>query len=167
MAHYYGEYVDKSYDPGKDEIYKAFVEYFENPTMTKIKDVKTYSMYVAKVYCLLGTQHRYIIVFVPKDNQPLKTQESLEYLRWVSLQTRTLTDNHNIPPQMYKARRTKAFMQSIDMVGKQNNNYVYNAEIFPLQITLLSSKKSESMEYQPKGVIMTALETYNTIIEWK
>jgi len=166
MAHY-GELLDTGYDPSKDSVYAAFVEYFEDPTMTKIKDVKNYSMYIAKMHCLLSTHHRYLIIFIPRDKKPLGDRECLRYFNWVSLQTRTLEDNHNVQPQNYKPRRMKAFMQRINLVSKTGGNYIYNAEKFPIQITLLPSKKSENMEYQPKGTILTALETYQTLVKFQ
>ena len=60
----YGEILDTFYDSGKENMYKAFTKYFNNPNMIKIKDVNGYSMYMTKTYCLLSNECRYIIVFV-------------------------------------------------------------------------------------------------------
>jgi hypothetical protein len=56
-----------------------------------------------------------------------------------------------------------AFMDKIHMISKDRTNYVYHAETQPLAITLIAKKPGE-MEYQPTGTIVTALETFSTIV---
>ena len=61
MAHY-GELLD-AYEPEKDALYGYFDDYFNHPTMVKIKNVKNLSVYMTKTYCLLTNECRYIVVF--------------------------------------------------------------------------------------------------------
>ena len=165
----YGELIDSSYNPNKEGIYALFVKYFGDLEMTKIKDVKsnyrTYSMYAAKIYCGLTIQNRYVIIFVQGDKLPKGTTEQLKNLQWITLQTRSLTDNHTIPAQRYKPRRMTEFMTKINMTKKDEKQFVYMAEKYPLEIILLPKKKG--LPYQPKGSIVSALETYNTIISFQ
>ena len=58
----YGEAFDVDFIPGKQNIYDMFTSYYNNPKMTKLKDIEQYSMYVAKAYCLLNKECRYLIV---------------------------------------------------------------------------------------------------------
>jgi len=162
---FYGELIDPSYDPNKDNIYNAFSEYFENPMMTKIKDVNEFSVYMAKMHCLLSTVHRYVIIFVDNDGFPVGNTESLSKFKWIFLQTRELTDNHNIQPQRYKPRRYKLLMKNIQLINKSPENYTYSVEDYPLKVNLLP-KTNDQMEYQPSGNVITALETFSTIISW-
>lgn len=164
MAHL-GELIDKSYDPSKDYVYSIFLEYFGNLDMTKIKDVNDYSMYAAKIHCLLSTENRYLFIFTEKDENKQDTSIPFSYFRWLILETRSLQDQHNIPPQNYKPRRLKSLMTPINMVSRNDKYYTYKAENLPLQVTLLA-KKPKELEYQPKGNIVAALETYNTIISF-
>lgn len=161
----YGELLDASYDPLKDKVYEMFTEYFENPTMTKIKDVSNFSMYVAKMHCLLSTSYRYIMIFVPIDKMPLGNTDTLSEFKWEFLQTRTLTDNHNLQPQRYASRRFAPLMKTITLTDKQSNGYLYSVDEYPLSVTLLP-KTGGQMDYQNTGNIVIALETYNTIIGW-
>ena len=69
------------YDPMKDVVYSAFVEYFANPSMTKMKDINDFSMYIARVYAILGIEYRYIIVFVKRDEFPLGSTKLLSNLK--------------------------------------------------------------------------------------
>jgi hypothetical protein len=165
MSHY-GKLLDPTYDPRKDSIYKLFVTYFGNLSMTKIKNVDRYSMYAAKIRSGLSTEHRYIFIFIDNDNLPIGNMDSLNIFRWLSLQTRTISDNHDIPPQTYNPRRFPDFMDIINLTNKSKHKYEYSAEKLPLNITLLSSKEGTS-EYRPRGSVVTAIETYNTVINFK
>lgn len=162
MAHY-GEILDASYYPDRDVIYPLFTKYFGDLTMTKIKDVGGYSMYAAKIHCLLSTENRYVIIFVKDDKLPMGNLEQLRNFRWETLQTRSLNDNHGIAPQNYKPRRMPELMVPIQLVNKNKKQYEYNCEKYPqLNITMLA-RKNDEMEYQPRGTIVTAIETYSTV----
>lgn len=160
----YGQPLNYGYDPTRDSIYPLFANYFENPKMYKIKDIGTYSMYMSKIHALLGVEFRYLIVFVPKNDLPTKDEKFLAQLDWISLQTRTLTDEHNLPYHSYTPRRMPEIDKKIWLKGTDQQQSVYNVEELPLQITLLP--RSKSMEYNPSGTIVSALETYQTLVNF-
>lgn len=143
-----------------DKIYDAFVDYFDNPIMTKIRDVNYHSLYISKTYCLLNKQCRYIMVFVEEDNLPIFTKQQLMYLRWKSLQTRTLEEQYNIKSHHYKPKRSGILSSIITKKNTDNEKTTYYSDELPIIITLLNSNN----EYQNKGNIISAIETYNTII---
>lgn len=160
--HKYGESLNAS-EPDKDMLYELFDTYFNHPTMTKIKDVDRYSVYMCKTYCLLSNECRYIVCFVNIDSFPKNTQVKLKDMRWVSIQTRTLTDNHKIPPHNYQPRRFEPLNVAIERVKTEEEASTYTCQSLPLIITLLHGKNG-STEYQAKGNVVSAIETYNTII---
>jgi len=163
----YGELLDNDYDPNKDMVYPLFVEYFNNPLMSKLKDTEQNSIYISRIHSLLGIEHRYLIVFVFKDRIPLGTQINLSKLPpWISLQTRTLQDEHQVPFHNYIPRRLNGLNQKIALTHKDENQYVYNVDQLPLIITLLP-KTGGSMEYSNSGQVVNALETYQTIVTFK
>lgn len=82
----YGEILEP-FEPDLDLMYKAFVNYFKNPTMVKIKNVDKYSMYMIKNYCLLSKECRYMVALIAKDIYDVGYKQSLSNLRWVSFQT--------------------------------------------------------------------------------
>ena len=166
MAHY-GQLLDAGYDPTKDNLYKLFAQYFNNPIMTKLKNVNGYSMYIAKIYALLGIKHRYIIVFIPEDNHSIGTQEYLENLHWSSLQTRTLTEEHLLSPHTYIPSRFPALNKKITLIKYDKKQYVYSVEDLPLIVTLLPSDKSKGIEYNSSGSLVAALETFQTIVSYQ
>jgi len=162
----YGEIIDKEYDPAKDGIYALFTEYFGNPLMTKLKNVDQYSVYICKIHALLGIEYRYMILFVHQDKIPLGTQIPMGKLSWISLQTRALQEEHQIPYHSYRPRRLSGLEQKIHLVHKDPQQYVYHAEQLPLIITLLP-KTRNTMEYNDHGTLVVAIETYQTIISFK
>lgn len=161
----YGEMLG-SYDPDREKLYVAFDNYFNHPTMVKIKDVNGYSMYMSKTYCLLSNECRYIIVFVKQDMMPARTQERLSTLVWESLQTRTLSDQHSLPPHGYQPRKDGPLNVIINRAQVTRDSSTYNCDVYPLTVTLLHGTGGGN-QYQPRGNIIAALETYNTIITLK
>ncbi len=158
----YGELLN-AYEPGKEKMYQAFDDYFNHPTMIKIKDVNGHSMYMSKTYCLLSNECRYIIAFVLQDNIPVRSKEALKTLQWVSLQTRTLPDQHNLPPHGYQPKRDGPLNVTIVRTNLTKEVSTYSCNDLPVTVTLLHTKKG-SVQYQDRGNIIAALETYNTII---
>jgi len=157
----YGEFLD-TFEPDKDNMYKAFDNYFNHPIMFKIKNINNYSMYMCKSACLLSNECRYIICFIPEESSAIGNKEQLSNLRWVSFQTRTLSDKHNLPSHGYNPIKEGPLNVVIIRTSMCAESSTYKCDAFPLIITLLN-KKTES-DYQPRGTIIAALETYSTII---
>lgn len=162
----YGEFLDLGYDPYKEKIFEAFSQYFNNLQMTKIKDVENYSMYMAKIFSQLGIEYRYVIIFIVKDDKPIGSTQALSEMRWVTLQTRSLHDNHKLPNQTYIPRRQPSLMKKITLIKRDVTQYTYRCDDYPLLVTLLPTKKDSTTEYNQTGSIVTALESYNTIVSW-
>ena len=160
----YGQPLNSGYDPARDSIYPLFANYFENPRMFKIKDAGKYSMYMTKIHALLGIEFRYLIVFVPKNTLLSGDQKFLAQLEWESLQTRTLTDEHNLPHHSYNPRRLGNLDKKIWLKEKDDKQSIYSVEDFPLQIILLP--RSKNMDYNQSGTIVPALETYQTLVNF-
>jgi len=167
----FGHVINPQYDPSKNHVYEAFYEYYNNPELTKIKNVNAglnnFTVYMAKIHSMLGNAFRYLILFVPRDVNPTGTQKHMNDLDWVSLQTRTLEDRHDLKSHSYPVRRTQALSQKITRDTQNEQQSTYNAEIFPLTVTLLHTRKNNSFQYQPTGTIVSALETFQTIINFK
>lgn len=166
MAHY-GKMLD-AFEPEKELIYQSFVEYLNNPVLEKTKDTQGLSMYMTKTFCLLSNECRYIIVLVKKDKNTVGFRQNLQNMFWVSLQTRTLPQkgdcntNHSYTPKHGGEIDTP--IKRDDYNERASN---YSCEKFPnLLVTLLHTKEGPR-EYQDKGSIITALETYQTVVCFK
>jgi hypothetical protein len=160
----YGELLDTR-NPGVDEVYKHFAEYYGNPTMIKIKDVDGYSMYMIKAYSFLNQEHRYLIALVTQDlNQPGQPQK-LSNLEWIYFQTRTLPDKHKIPFVQYSVKKGSGLFAPIYKTEEDSDASVYKCDKLPVTVTLLHTKANPV--YGAKGTISSALETYQSIVHLK
>jgi hypothetical protein len=159
---FYGQSLNSGYDPAKDYIYPLFTTYFENPKMIKVKNIDTYSMYITKIHAILGIEFRYLIVFIPSNNLPKGDEKFLGELEWVSLQTRTLTDDHNLSYHSYTPKRLKNLDKKIHLEHSDDKQYIYSVDEFPLKVILLP--RTKGINYNSNGTIVSALETYQTLV---
>ena len=163
----YGELLG-CYDPQIEDMYRHFDEYFNFPTMFKIKNVGGMSMYMSKLYCLLNKECRYIITFVTEDNNSEHTKIPLKNLEWVSLQTRSMIDDHNLPPHSYHPKAKGPLNKKIVRNELTEQASMYECEDLPILVTLLHLEPSENnIEYQKSGTVIAALESFQTIITIK
>lgn len=159
-------YLLDGYDPDKETLYSLFCQYFENPIMKKIKNTIhnniQYSIYITKVHTLLGIKQRYIICIIYADNNLIGTEKKMEELKWISLQTRMLEEEHDIVSHVYTPRRLQGLDKKI--IQRNKKEYVYDVESLPIQITLLP--QTAGLDYTSHGTVVTAIETYHTIFTW-
>ena len=161
----YGEVLDSGLDD--EHMYKSFVDYFSNPLMTKIKNVDSFTMYMAKTHCLLSRECRYIVAFITIDAKELGSTEFLSNLQWKSIQTRTMSDYHNLPSHPYTATNKGPLKAVITRVEKNAEQSTYVCESLPLKVTILHTKKKGMHDLQDKGTIIAALETWQTVVTLK
>lgn len=162
----YGQVINPQYDPSKNYIYEAFYEYFGDPVVTKIKNVHTYSVYMCHIHAMLGKSYRYLILFLQHDNFPNGIKKRMNECEWVSLQTRTLEDKHDLKPHSYQTRVTPELSKKINITHRDEKQSTYSCEDYPITVTLLHTRKNNKYQYQPTGTIVSALETFQTIINF-
>ena len=120
---------------------------------------------MTKIHCLLSKQNRYIIAIVNK-NIGLRETENLNDLKWICFQTRTLDDSQNIKSikvHTYTPTRGTLLDKSIIRINQASESSTYRCDSFPINVTLLNTE-SDMNEYQNRGTILNAIETYQTII---
>ena len=161
----YGEIVD-DYNPQDDYIYSVVTSYFQHPSLTKIKNQDNYSMWACKIYTLLANQFKYIIAFTHIDHStPMGTIEPLKDIKWVNLQTRTLTENIKCNIHSYTPSYDTPLKASINRINVTKESSIYSCQSFPtISINLLHNNKKDKNTYQNEGTIVAALETYETIL---
>lgn len=162
----FAEVINPSYDPKKNEVFEAFVEYFNNPLMVKIKNVSNFSMYCVKIYAMLGNAYRYLIVLTEIDFEELGFKKHLKDIEWVSLQTRTLQEKYIVHTHSYRKNLKPPLNDKISVQSRTEDASTYKAENLPLVITLLNTRKNNKHQYSPSGTIISALETFQTIINF-
>lgn len=148
----------------KEDMYDMFLNYFGNLPFTKIKNMNNESIYFCRIKCLMNI-NRYIICVVNKDNYEKGYVQKLIDLKWLSIQTRELEEYHNIPQHTYNANREYPYNSVILRVKDEKDYCTYISQLFPISITLLKTKNKQV--YNEKGTILSALETYQTIVMLK
>ena len=158
----YGQPVGDGMDMEKLDVYNYFIQYFNNPEMQKLKELKAgYVMYCCKVKSMLSKDKKYIFVIVSPDQDPGTPRARLNDLNWEVLQTRTIEDSHNVPLHDY---RPKSTTQSLRIFEKRDDMYKYTCHEFPNIIVSLLFTKNQTRVYGDRGDLDAAIETYNTII---
>lgn len=163
----FAEVINSSYDPEKNKVFESFVEYFNNPLMVKIKNVSNFSMYCVKIYAMLGNAYRYLIVLTERDFEEIGFKKHLKDIEWVSLQTRTLQEKHIVPTHSYQNNLKPPLNDKIIVQTRTEDSSTYKSENLPLVITLLNTRKNNKHQYSPSGTIVSALETFQTIINFE
>lgn len=147
-------------------VYQGLSSYFGNPTMKKIKFVKDQVMYGCKIRSALRATTRYILVFVPSMG-PLQDEERLANLRWTCLQTRSLVEEYDVPSHSYMpSAGAPVVSEGISVLSRGDDKDTFTCATVPVTITLLY-KKNASVAYNATGTISAALETYNTVVEFR
>jgi hypothetical protein len=149
----------------KSNIYPLFTAYFDNPICTKVKDVENFSMYACKIHAVLGIENRYLILFINRDNNSTGSQYNMNDLEWVCLQTRSMEDELKVNLHSYIPQRLKELNKKITLYHSDTKTYKYNVEEFPIEVMLLP--RTKNIDYNRSGFLINALETYQTIINWK
>lgn len=160
-----GEIIDDpSINMKKHRIYQEFDNYFRNPVLYKIKDIKQYSMYITPVRNMIS-ESRYIIVFINKDNHPVGFQIPLKNLEWISLQTNIiLNTTYQLPKHTYTPTLNTVLNTPIKLVKTSTDSYEYKCPKFDINVSLILDDKNKY--YVHSGNLVNAIETYRTIITW-
>jgi len=154
--------------PERDYIYQLVYNYYDNPTMIKVKDADDrFSMYACQLPCLLMNEKRYLIVLGHKDYNTVGDGQELKDFRWISFQARSLQEEayKNLPIHNYKIKREDKYMIPLKIKSRSNEISIYDTELPPLTVSLLHCKNQE-YEYPNEGNLVSALETFQTVLQW-
>lgn len=150
-------------DPVKEYTYQLFTAYYDNMVLNKVRDDDKFSIYMAKLQCLLLNEQRFLVAVVPKDHNPPSFTKQLNELRWVTLQIRNLEEDIRLTPQSYTTKRTLEYQRRLKVVLRDHDITTYTTENLPIRVSLLHTRGHE-YEYPDEGSLVSALETFRTII---
>jgi len=154
-------------NPEKEYAYRVFCEYFDYIKVQKVRDDNNFSIYMARLPCLLLNEQRYLVLMAPRDNYPPSHVKPMEEVRWVSLQTRTLTgDYSHVIEQNYELKRNGMFEKPVLLQSRSKEITIYEMGDLPLTVSLLHVRGGE-YEYPNEGTLNSALETFRTIVQFK
>ena len=172
----------------KEYVYKYILEYFSDITFTKVRnDIlkgKSYSIYYAKLQCLVCTEMRYLIAIIPYDMTINGNKEKLSNLKWVSFQTILFSEDPefliqsfdesnpgliklNLKPQAYNVNDNEFTKSIIEIEQRKDDRSIYIARKYPiLKIELFNSKNGNKNEYSDKSTIASSLLSFNCVLSF-
>lgn len=147
-------------------------EYFNNPVMIKVNEVKNVGIYKCVVESMLiASQKKYLVALVKNDNFPIFERRRLNDINWISFQTRQLSKGEdeselkNLPVcELPTAKSKSMFLKEIITKYSQNETQIhYMCDTLPVNIILLIAD-NKNPTYQEKSTIERALVYFNTVI---
>lgn len=154
------------FSPEQQFFYDILVDYYDNPTLYKIRDDDNISVFGVQVPSYLLNDKHYIICTCPLT---IDSMLPLREIPWTSFQTRASQNElySNLPKIQYKKKRDAKFQIPLEIVSRDTKVSVYKTvKESPLKVSLLHVKGIE-YEYSNEGTLHTALETFQTIIQLK
>jgi len=140
--------------------------YFNSPTLEKIKDDSTVSVYMCKISTLLaGLNQRYLIAITSRDKHPIGTRILLANINWKSFQSRTLSGmKHDMIKHSYAPNQDPSFMVNVSMTTRDEDHTEYMIDGYRGMIVSLIHKNKNVYEYPPTGNLASCFETFQTVI---
>ena len=159
-----GEPIISSNTNSQNYIYSLFVNYYNNPIMTKLKyDQNTnISSYYVKIYSQLLNKYHYLIVSIKNNIDQINKKIYLKNLKWESLQTRILDKNFDVNTINYNNTNLNDIFLYVS--HRQNNMTTYKSKYINIIVYVLHTKENNLYEYPQKASLSQALEEYKTLI---
>lgn len=147
-------------------IYDLISSFYGDILLQKIRNENDQvSLYGARLPSLLLNEKRYMFVQCPSSDL---FQRKLKDTPWITLQLRTLENDdgfHNLPMNTYSVKREQKYFLPLQVASRDKQITVYKCPQAPIQVSLLHTKGIE-YEYPNDGNLVSALETYQTIIQF-
>jgi hypothetical protein len=154
-------------DPEKEYMYQLINRYYDSPTLLKIRNDQDFSMYGIQLPCFLLNEKRFLILLCPLDAFSKNSRRPMKDLRWISLQARSLNDEKmtELPMHHYQIKRENQYAVPLSIYHRSVKVSTYRLKSYPLEVSLLHLRSNE-FEYPSEGTLVSALETYQTILQW-
>ena len=170
---HYDDQVER--DPSKKPVYLAISDFFGNPTMTKIKNIKDeegdYSLYYCRIASQLGgNNYRYVIAICSGDNRPKGRTSPLPNLEWESFQTCVLQEFINIPVHSYTPIKPHTLSTMDTSMSKKESGVeqtIYSCNSLPLEVTVVHGGNIDSITCPDNADLLQGLQSFQTILNWK
>lgn len=155
-----------------DKVYGAFIDYYGNISLKKIRSEEGYDVYAVKIKSYTIGQKYIFVVSKSTVNGSFTSLEEeitdLNSLNWISFQTRETEEIHNVPEitLIPTKDRTEKFSDIITCIDRNRESTNYTCESLPLKIALLHDpSKNNAYQFPDRCKIFQALETYKCVVE--
>jgi len=156
-------------NPEISYFYEMMDDYFDSPILYKMEEIDDTSIYVIQIKSMLLNEKRYIILFCRKDNFAIGSGRPMKEIGWYCLQCRTLEKEsyETVPKHFFVIKREPRFSLELKLHNRNEKISIYECPKIPfLEISMLHTKNM-LYEYPEEGNLLSALETYQTILHIK
>jgi hypothetical protein len=152
----------------RDGIYDLITDYYDNPILYKVKNINNLSMYAIQLPCFLLNEKRYLIALINQDDNSLNYGRYLKDLRWKTLMIRSLEDENlqSLSIHNYSIKRDDKYKIPLKIKSRNNNISIYECNLGLIEVSLLHTRNHE-FEYPNEGNLVSAFETFKTLLYWK
>lgn len=153
--------------PEHEKVYEAVLSHVGNPPMQKVRQKDQFGIFMVEITSMLLNEKRFMIAMLAHDNRPIGDVDYLSNLKWTSFQMRTLSEPQSlqIAPHNYIVQRGLSSTIGLQCVSRNTQISTYRADGYPIMVSLLHTRNHE-YEYPNEGNLASALETFQTIIQF-
>jgi len=164
----YGEVFD-DYSPDNTMFYLAISRFYDNPKMALLKKESGFAMYVCKLRCLLN-ENRYLFA-ITRDSDTKKIGDiiNIENLEWQALHIKQVSELIQVPLKDHECapKRIPYLDHQIEKINSTDDESFYKCPYHKLlKIKLIHEEDNPKEQYQNKGNLLEALETYMTVLSF-
>ena len=147
-------------------IYDIISEYYDNPILYKIRDDSYTSLFGIQLHSQFLNERYYIICSAPYEKQD---QINLKFLPWTTFQVRTSTTEKysHLPKIIFTPKKEEKFLIPLSIQSRNSEISIYECKSFPNIVVNLLHCKGIEYEYSNKGTLKNALDTKQTIIQFR
>lgn len=155
------------FSPVQENLYQIFHNYYDNPLMEKMKQTGNQTIYGVEIPSMLMSEKHYLLATINKSMEAVSLP--LSEIFWDSLQIRTFpasTVLHKFQKHKFIVKREPIYYSKLQIKNRDKKISTYTSDLSGVEISLLHTKDLE-FEYPNEGTLISALETYQTIVQLK
>jgi hypothetical protein len=135
--------------------------------MEKMKQTSNQTIYGVEIPSMLMSEKHYLLATINKSMEAIALP--LSEIFWDSLQIRTFpasTVLHKFQKHKFIVKREPIYYSKLQIKNRDKKISTYTSDLSGVEISLLHTKDLE-FEYPNEGTLISALETYQTIVQLK
>lgn len=153
------------FSPLQENLYQIFYNYYDDPIMTRISTSEKETVFAVEIPSLLLSEKRFLILNSHRKYHHEKV--SMSSIFWHSLQVRTVGTTTNFPKvdkHIFSVKREPIYYTKLYIKERSEDISTYSSDLNGIHVSLLHTKKLK-FEYPNEGTLISALETYQTIVQ--
>jgi len=165
----HGEIFD-DYSPDNSIFYLAISKFYDNPQMALLKKDGGFAMYVCKLKCLLNVNRYLFAITSDSDTKKIGDIVNIEDIEWQALHIKQVSEVISVPikEHEYTPKRIPYLDHPIEKTKMTDTESFYKCPYHKLlKVKLIHEDDNPKEQYQNKGNLLEALETFMTVLSFE